>query len=633
MSAVALPPLNPGDEDLAQLYHQVLAGFAEESPTGDHQAHHPTSPQDREVDSIYNHYQDGEGTPTANRLNPSARSAANCASFPLHFPLRSSYIATPLPRIPGSSPAPPVPPPPPLPNNSNMYGPGMPEARPYPGDELRHQPTNSSESGRYLPRAPSTNGYNNGLVNPPANSAMLPRLPSLNGAYVPDPRPGSSGPRPGSAESSSRGQYNMPVPDTSETYGWRSSSSEPRRPPLGAQPSKIPGYSPYNSVYEDDRPPSSPSVHEISDYRPYSQQSSSSLTPSPALHHSQNYSPIQALGRSTSTGSVGSLPYPSGLERNSSYTTRTTVSSTYQDSDGINRPSSSLATTVDRGNSVGSYVSKGSDGGWSTSTPPSIAPTFQQRPSQQSYFGNVDVYTAAPSMQPVASSSTWRDPDLVRTVQDIKRPLEIHDGYTEDDDEFYEEDPSEDGDDRFFNPALLSHIAVRLRDKVPRGTHVKGSIPYPRAFTGKDVVSTIQSQIQRELLVTHGISTNDRRAALQVARSLQSQLFFYEVEWVDRPLQDGVEDVYMFWDDQEGMSDARMEREELPTAVITLLTRCYASLCDEDNPCYSYTCPRRRSALPLIAPVEKDEEEDKNEWTRTVPRELLVTLPDGGEDV
>lgn len=422
----------------------------------------------------------------------------------------------------------------------------------------------------------------------------------------------------------------MPVPDTSETYGWRSPSSEPRRPPPGAQPSKIPGYSPYNSVYEDDRPPSSPSVHEISDYRPYSQQSSSSLTPSPALHHNQSCkstvcishdtslildypdASAQALGRTTSTGSAGSLPYPSGLERNSSYTTRTTVSSTYQDSDGINRPSSSLATTVDRGNSVGSYVSKGSDGGWSTSTPPSIAPTFQQPPSQHSYFGNVDVYTAAPSMQPVASSSTWRDPDLVRTVQDIKRPLEIHDGYAEDDDEFYdyEEDPSEDGDDRFFNPALLSHIAVRLRDKVPRGTHVKGSIPYPRAFTGKDVVvsrsqhpcvkqalmpaqSTIQSQIQRELLVTHGISTNDRRAALQVARSLQSQLFFYEVEWVDRPLQDGVEDVYMFWDDQEGMSDARMEREELPTAVITLLTRCYASLCDEDNPCYSYTCPRR----------------------------------------
>lgn len=91
------------------------------------------------------------------------------------------------------------------------------------------------------------------------------------------------------------------------------------------------------------------------------------------------------------------------------------------------------------------------------------------------------------AVQPVASSSTWRDPDLVRTVADIKRPLELHDNYPEEDD-FYEDDPSEDGDDRFFNPALLSHIAVRLRDKVPRGVHVKGSIPYPRAFTGKDIV-------------------------------------------------------------------------------------------------------------------------------------------------
>ena len=36
--------------------------------------------------------------------------------------------------------------------------------------------------------------------------------------------------------------------------------------------------------------------------------------------------------------------------------------------------------------------------------------------------------------------------------------------------------------------ALLSHIAFQLRDKVPCGTHVKHSIPYPRTFTGKDIV-------------------------------------------------------------------------------------------------------------------------------------------------
>ena len=57
-----------------------------------------------------------------------------------------------------------------------------------------------------------------------------------------------------------------------------------------------------------------------------------------------------------------------------------------------------------------------------------------------------------------------------------------------------DDDPSEtsslEEDDpmRYVNWGLLSHIAVRLRDKVPRGTHVKGSIPYPRAFTGKDIV-------------------------------------------------------------------------------------------------------------------------------------------------
>ncbi|KAG2345927.1 Dbl homology domain-containing protein [Suillus weaverae] len=172
---------------------------------------------------------------------------------------------------------------------------------------------------------------------------------------------------------------------------------------------------------------------------------------------------------------------------------------------------------------------------------------------------------------------------------------------------------SDDPDpDRFVNFSLLSHLAVRLRDKVPRGTHVKSSIPYPRAFTGKDIVSTIQNQIQRELLINHGVSTTDRRAALQVARSLQQQLFFYEVEWGQKLLQDGVEDVYMFLDDLEGNSEAHREREELPTAVITSLTRCYASSCSEDDPCYSFACPRRQT----------------EDWLSTVDPGILHTLPE-----
>lgn len=60
------------------------------------------------------------------------------------------------------------------------------------------------------------------------------------------------------------------------------------------------------------------------------------------------------------------------------------------------------------------------------------------------------------------------------------------------DDEFYDDDEEyyseEDSLESFVNLSLLSNIAVRLRDQVPRGTHVKGSIPYPRAFASKDIV-------------------------------------------------------------------------------------------------------------------------------------------------
>jgi len=58
------------------------------------------------------------------------------------------------------------------------------------------------------------------------------------------------------------------------------------------------------------------------------------------------------------------------------------------------------------------------------------------------------------------------------------------DDYYDQDDEYSEEESL----DSFVNFSLLSNIGVWLRDQVPRGTHVKGSIPYPRAFTGKDIV-------------------------------------------------------------------------------------------------------------------------------------------------
>ncbi|KAI0091606.1 Dbl-like domain-containing protein [Irpex rosettiformis] len=361
-----------------------------------------------------------------------------------------------------------------------------------------------------------------------------------------------------------------------------------------------------------------------SEYRPAPQ----SLQPGFGLQTPPSLYPGAIAGqagvnRKASNSSAISSIHP-GIARNTSVTTTGTTSTTRSSgySDTLNfRAPSSVATTLDRGNSVGSYASRTGSGDYA---PPPPAKTDTATP-QHAYASQ-----PGPSEAPVAGSSgrAWqeRERDIFQQLQDIKRPLQVHEGY---DDEYYDdEDPSDDGDDRFFNPALLSHIAVRLRDKVPRGTHVKGSIPYERAFTGRDIVSTIQSLIQRELLVTHNISTNDRRAALQIARSLQGQLFFYEVEWGGRILQDGVEDVYMFLDDQEGTSNAQIEREELPSSVLTWMTKCYSALCDEEHPCYSYSCPRRRGQTETtIAAPEAEAKEEKDDWVSTIPPELLETLP------
>lgn len=58
-------------------------------------------------------------------------------------------------------------------------------------------------------------------------------------------------------------------------------------------------------------------------------------------------------------------------------------------------------------------------------------------------------------------------------------------------------------------------------------------------------------------------------------------------------LQDGVEDVYMFLDDN-GDENPSLQ-EELPTGVVTMLTTCYVPTCGDEDSCYSFACPRRVS--------------------------------------
>lgn len=145
-------------------------------------------------------------------------------------------------------------------------------------------------------------------------------------------------------------------------------------------------------------------------------------------------------------------------------TAPTSYANSSRDSNGGR--SSSFAASVDRGNSTGS----GSDN--------SQMPQLRPQDSFASY-GDSSTNLAGPSnysRRPSDFAAPYAPPEA-------RGPLELH---VEGDDEYWEDEDEDDS--RFVNFSLLSHIAVQLRDKVPRGTHVKGSVRYPRAFTGKDIV-------------------------------------------------------------------------------------------------------------------------------------------------
>lgn len=138
------------------------------------------------------------------------------------------------------------------------------------------------------------------------------------------------------------------------------------------------------------------------------------------------------------------------------------------------------ATSISRGNSFVASISNNSG------SPAEESPTTAMRPppaSVQSPATPVHRHHQSDSNRHAESSRAARhQEELQRTIASIKSGVPI----PEDDDDF--DDDIDEDPDRFVMLSLLSHLAVRLRDKVPRGTHVKSGIPYHRAFTGKDIV-------------------------------------------------------------------------------------------------------------------------------------------------
>ncbi|KAF5373357.1 hypothetical protein D9615_007366 [Tricholomella constricta] len=594
-------PVSPVDQDLQNLYNEVWASFTEETPA---------VPPDSSLDQIYSAYgadsptQKYPGMPNGSQNYVQGTSPRGSRHQPEPSPKVNTVRR--LPPTPGGSSATPSPTTPfSMPEPEPYHDPGVPSPQ-RPGhysidshsstasNDLLRKATAGSANGRRLPVAPAQNGGRHPPQGLPAN-----------------PRPSARAPSHASYESiSSSGGYSSPV------------SRELSHRPPGALPPTAPGHQAQeylpSPVYDkhniDTRSINSDwSYQKPVDQYQYnpsiSRSSSAQAYPVTYLTRDHVASPVlPGLSFSASTEDASPHYVDSSLERSGSNSSQVGY---------LTQSSSGTSNT---------YNSDYSGGPTSSAThigPPALAPLPPDHYRQTNLQDHDNLY-----VHPGAHLE--RNPsDMLRTLADYSNqsaPLDLH--ADEEPQEEYWEDEDDEDENRFINFSLLSHMAVQLRDKVPRNNHTKGGVDYDKTFTGKEVVSTIQSQIQRELAINHGVSTNDRRAALQVARSLQSQLFFCEVEWDSRPIQDKVEDLYKFMSDFIGGSDSEPEQEELPTGVVTMLTRCYSPSCGDGAPCYAYVCPRRGNSI--TGPVSTSEETHpaSETWAEKVGKEVTQHLSD-----
>lgn len=614
-------PASPVDEDLQKLYNEVWAGFADEPPA---------APSEKDLENIYNVYggeNDYPASQPAITVSPQTSTPNGPTISTKAAPRHSS------PKLPGVRRLPPTP------GSAKSSSPTFP----MPSPEVYYDQSVSSRPSVY-----STDSFSSYTSSSASSDLLRKATTGASGRYVPNvavgDRPPSSGEKP-------------PIPPHPAAYkaaynqraSPASGPSVPSTTSSGDFSARPPGALPPNAYYDRNDFASSYQSPDFDTYDGgkyngtdgYYQQIQHTQSQYQAQYGEPQDQPL--YNQSQQQGNSKSLAVPAEISRQTSretlngvshpisptaaMTTSPVVLSPYEGYGDprlqINPPGSSSGL-VNVNASTASFRDYEPVAGPSTFVTGSVADESWNQADDYSYTDPQDNYEEESGAGP--GHMPRRPTDMLRTLADYNTgPLELHD---EGEGEYWE-DEDEDDENRFVNYSLLSHIAVQLRDKIPRGTHVKGSIPYPRAFTGKDIVSTIQTQIQRELAINHGVSTNDRRVALQVARSLQSQLFFYEVEWGGRVLQDGVEDVYMFLNDLEGGSELVPELEELPTGVITMLTRCYSPSCGEGARCYSFSCPRKGNHVfgPLPTPLEAPSVK-RESWAETVDSAVLKSLPE-----
>ncbi|GAA6017736.1 hypothetical protein JCM8202_000399 [Rhodotorula sphaerocarpa] len=128
--------------------------------------------------------------------------------------------------------------------------------------------------------------------------------------------------------------------------------------------------------------------------------------------------------------------------------------------------------------------------------------------------------------------------------------------------------------------ALLSHLAVRLRDRLASR----------RAVPAAALLATLEDLLRSDA-DSQWPDGGLRSVALDVAKSLQDALFLHDLDWAGTRIgpTTSADVLYAFSTDEL----------DLPTGVVTQATRCFSPLCEAlsaagyRDPCYSFSCPRR----------------------------------------
>lgn len=174
--------------------------------------------------------------------------------------------------------------------------------------------------------------------------------------------------------------------------------------------------------------------------------------------------------------------------------------------------------------------------------------------------------------------------------------------------------------------ALLSKIAIELRQRITLADHIKDDIEYKNTFDGKQAVVSftviyhVKKRRDTDLLakcqdkIALIVQTSDRKLALRIGRMLSEQRFFHDVSY-ETQLVDSSIYLYEFtnrtlyslntqhqqsgsdWSGSESLSEHNVDvtnnNQIIPNGIIVDLTYCYVPTCWDLKPCYSPICPKR----------------------------------------